>query len=214
MADPNYIKRIQVMRERNILSRTKGKPLIFRENQVIDLLMANKIPAQMQHCILKVFPKMQGSGHEKFISAVNICAAVFQKYGYMKPGVTTLTGKGLRNNMRHRLEVDAGRKKSQYDALKNGLWRGYLDRREKELQTKKRGEQASPMSNIGRQPSPATKTVLAAPPSTNVTQARGPVTSTAAPVPPGKAAPGKGEPAMPKGKLNPVNRLLKTFEDE
>jgi hypothetical protein len=180
MADPNYIIRIQNIRERNILSRTKGKPLIFSENQIIDLMLQNKIPTQMQHCILKVFPKMQGTEHEKFVSASNICAAVFQRYGYMQPGSTVLTGKGMRNNTRHRLELDAGAKRSNYEALKNRLWRGYLDRRDRTLKQKKRNESAiaSPSSNIAKQPQQLTKAILPGTPSTNIIKAKGVTTST------------------------------------
>jgi hypothetical protein len=189
MANANYIKRIQDIRERNILSRTKGKPLIFNEGQIIDLMMQNLIPTCMQHCILKVFPKMSGSEHEKFISAVNICAAVFQKYGYMKPGVTILSGKGVRNNTRHRLEVDAGAKHASYDNLKIRLWRGYLDRRDRALKAKKHIESiaASPHSNVVTQPPPSIRVQPIATPQTNiigvkpltsVLKPRGPTSST------------------------------------
>jgi hypothetical protein len=180
MADPNYIKRIQDIRERNVLSRTKGKPLIFNENQIIDLLLKSGIPTCMQHCIIKVFPKMQGSRHEKFISAFNICAAVFQRYGYMQHGRTVLTGKGVRNNTRHRLELDAGVKRSNYEALKNELWRGYLDRRERVLRQQKKNEStvASPSSNIAKQPQQMTLPILPGTPSTNIIKAKGVTTST------------------------------------
>lgn len=177
---PNYLIRMQQIRERNVLSRTKGKPLIFNESQLIDLMLQNKIPTCMQHCIIKVFPKMQGTEHEKFISAGNICAAVFQKYGYMKAGVTILTGKGLRNNTRHRLELDAGTKHAQYEALKTRLWRAFLDRRQRSLQQQKRIESmaAMPSTNIAKTMGPTIKPTMPATPSTNVIKAKGPVSST------------------------------------
>lgn len=180
MSDPNYIKRIQLIRERNVLSRTKGKPLIFNETQIIDLMLQNKIPTCMQHCCLKVFPKMAGSEHEKFISAINICGAVFQKYGYMRVGSTVLTGKGIRNNSRHRLELDAGSKRAVYEALKNRLWRGYLDRRQRNLTQQKRIEStiASPATNVAKSMQPVIKAPLVATPSTNVIGVRGPTLST------------------------------------
>jgi hypothetical protein len=177
----NFITRLQNIRERNILSRTKGKPLIFNENQLIDLMLQNKIPTCMQHCIIKVFPKMQGTEHEKFISAGNICAAVFQKYGYMKANSTVLTGRGLRNNTRHRLELDAGTKHAQYEALKNRLWRSFLDRRQRSLQQQKRIESmaAQPSTNISKPiMEPTIKPSMQATPSTNVIKAKGPVSST------------------------------------
>ena len=77
--------------------------------------------------------KVQGSEHEKFISSFNICGAVFQKYGYMKAGGTTLTGKGMRNNTRHRLEVESGAKNGSYRTIEGRLWSSYIDRRKREL---------------------------------------------------------------------------------
>lgn len=174
-----FIARIQNIRERNILSRTKGKPLIFSENELIDLMLQNKIPTCMQHCILKVFPKMEGTEHEKFISAGNICASVFQKYGYMKASSTVLTGKGLRNNYRHRLELDAGSKASAYKNLQDRLWRNFLDRRQRSLQQQKRSESiAPPASNVAKMSEPTIKPTMPATPSTNIIKAKDPVTST------------------------------------
>ena len=167
MADPNYIKRIQAIREKNVLSRTKGKPLLFRELQIIDLLIQNKIPTCMQHCCLKVMPKMMGSDHEKFISAINICAAVFQKHGYMQLGSTVLTGKGMRNNTRHRLEVDAGRKSGSYKSIVDRLWRAYMDRRVRE-----RNESMAPPSQKKVLTGAGTQPTTQAPPTINVGQTK------------------------------------------
>jgi hypothetical protein len=181
MSDPNYIKRIQLIRERNVLSRTKGKPLIFNENQIIDLMLQNKIPTCMQHCCLKVFPKMAGTEHEKFISAINICAAVFQKYGYMRVGSTVLSGRGMRNNTRHRLELDAGTKHSQYEGLKSRLWRAFIDRRQRGLVQQKKLESmaAAPATNVVKQGmQPTIQATLPATPSTNIIQAKGPTLTT------------------------------------
>ena len=148
-AFPNYIKRIQDIRNRNILSRTKGKPLIFPENQMLDLIYQRKVPTQMQHAILKIMQKVQGTEHERFVSAFNIGGAVFIKHGYQRPASTSLTGKGMRNNTRHRLEHDAGWKKSRYDALVARLWRGYLERKE-QVAIAKPVLDATPKSNVGK----------------------------------------------------------------
>lgn len=136
--DPNYIRRIRDIRRRNVEARAKGVPLIFQEEAMIDLMLRNKVPTQMQHCVIKVHSKVQGTAQERFISAFNICAATFIRYGYQQPRSTTLTGKGMRNNLQHRREPDAGWKKDRYNWLVNSLWRGYLERRSKELASKRR----------------------------------------------------------------------------
>lgn len=123
--EANYIKRIQAIRERNIKARAK-KALIFNENQMLDIISQNKVPTQMQHCIIKVMDKVPGSEHERFLSAFNICGAVFGKNGYQKPNTTILTSKGLQNNLRHRREVDAGAKTAKYKAIEQKLWANYL----------------------------------------------------------------------------------------
>ena len=136
--DPNYLKRIRDIRRRNVESRTKGVPLLFQEEAMIDLMLRNKVPTEMQHCVIKVHSKVKGTEHERYISAFNICAATFIKYGYQQPRSMTLTGKGMRNNLQHRREPDAGWKADRYKWLVNRLWRGYLERREKELASKRR----------------------------------------------------------------------------
>jgi hypothetical protein len=135
LADPNYLKRISDIRERNILSRA-GKALIFRESEMIDLISQNKVPTQMQHCIIKVMPKMSGPEKEQFISAFNICGAVFQKHGYQKPRSTILTGKGLQNNLRHRREDGGGIKTSNYKSIEQRLWAAQVFRAEKDKEKK------------------------------------------------------------------------------
>lgn len=127
MADLNYIQRMKDIRERNILLRA-GKALIFSEDQMVDLIAAKKVPTQMQHCIIKVMQKMPGNDKERFISAFNICGAVFQNHGYQQPGTTTLTPKGLQNNLRHRREVDGGTKSSNYRSIEQRLWAPSVDR--------------------------------------------------------------------------------------
>lgn len=136
--DPNYLKRMREIRRRNVEARAKGVPLLFQEEGMIDLMLRNKVPTQMQHCIIKVHQKVQGSEQERFISAFNICAATFIKWGYQQPRSMTLTGKGMRNNMQHRREPDAGWKADRYRWLVNRLWRGYLERRDKELKSRKK----------------------------------------------------------------------------
>lgn len=132
MALPAYLQRIIRVRHQNILRHSKGVALIFPEEDVIAMManMSRPVNTSMQHCVLKVFPKMKGSDHEKFISAFNICAATFTKHGYMSKGVQslTLTSKGMQNNLRHRLEVHAGTKYNNYISLVNKLWKVYIDK--------------------------------------------------------------------------------------
>jgi len=114
MAEPkNLMSREQRIREKNILNRA-GKALIFNEPKILDLVMNRKVPNQMQHCIIKVQKKMGGTDKEAFVSAFNICQAVFQNYGYQYPDTTTLTSKGLQNNMRHRREIGNSAKESRF----------------------------------------------------------------------------------------------------
>lgn len=144
MADPTYILRIQQIRDKNVRARAKGKDLTFTEVGMIDIMRQNKVPVCMKHCVIKVFLKVAGADQEKFLSAFNICGAVFKKNGYMGPNVSganpaqtqyviTLTGKGMRNNTRHRLEKEGGKKNSEYNALQSRLWQGYIDRRNRDL---------------------------------------------------------------------------------
>lgn len=114
MAEPkNLLSREQKIREKNILNRA-GKALIFNEPKILELMLNRKVPTQMQHCIIKVQQKMAGTDKEAFVSAFNICQAVFQNHGYQYPDSTTLTSKGLQNNMRHRREVGNSMKEARF----------------------------------------------------------------------------------------------------
>ena len=85
--EPNYIRRLAKARTRRIEKRV-GKPMIFSEEAMLQLLIDRKVPTMVQHCILKVKKKVSGSDHEKFISAFNICGWVFQHYGYLRKSNT------------------------------------------------------------------------------------------------------------------------------
>jgi hypothetical protein len=115
-----------------MLRHSRGVALIFPEEEVIAQLanMSRPVNTSMQHCVLKVFPKMGGTSEEKFLSAYNICSATFIKHGYMmktQDGLS-LTAKGMQNNLRHRREVAAGAKNSNFISLVNKLWAVYIDK--------------------------------------------------------------------------------------
>lgn len=104
--EPNYVRRIARVRTKRIEKRV-GKPMIFSEEAMLQLLMDRKVPTMVQHCILKVKDKVDGTPHEKFISAFNICGWVFQHYGYLSKSNTkmAMTGKGVKRNLRHQRET-------------------------------------------------------------------------------------------------------------
>jgi hypothetical protein len=112
----NLLSREQKIRQKRIEQRA-GKALIFDEPKILDLITNRKVPAQMQHCIIKVQKKMDGTKKEAFISAFNICQSVFQNYGYQVPQTTTLTANGLKNNMRHRREIGNSSKESNFRSM-------------------------------------------------------------------------------------------------
>jgi hypothetical protein len=94
----------------------------------------------------------------------------------MQSGSTVLTGKGMRNNTRHRAEVDAGSKRSRYEAMKQRLWNGYLQRRESNLRQKQQQEALAPQQNVLQgvhQPQQPQGVQPVATPSTNVIKAKG-----------------------------------------
>jgi len=128
MATPNYIQRFKDIRRQRVLSRAKGVPLRYEEDEMLKHISNNKVPTQMKHCVIAVEPKMQGTPHERYLSAFNICAAVFEKHGYQTPSTMGLTGKGLRNNMQHRREPDASFKNQRFDFLSKRLWQGHINR--------------------------------------------------------------------------------------
>lgn len=134
----NYIEREKQIRERNVRARAGGKALILSEDKIVDIIADRRMPTEMQHCIIKVLPKVSGSDKERFIAATNICQAVFQKNGYQTNGDTTLTPKGLKNNLRHRREVDNGFKESRYRAIEQRLWGGSVSRRLQERKDAKK----------------------------------------------------------------------------
>lgn len=117
-----YLDRFKKIREKRILRRA-GKPLIFDEDRMVQALVDREVPTMMQHCILRVYPKVPGNDKERFLSAFNICAAVFQNHGYMRARSFTMTGKGTKNNGRHQREADASAKRNRYMAMVNRLWR-------------------------------------------------------------------------------------------
>lgn len=122
-------------REKNIEKRV-GKALMWNETQIVDYLATDKVPTQMQHCILKVRDKVQGTDQEKFISAFNICGAVFTRNGYQQSNSMTLTSKGLRNNMMHRREIEAGEKRARYVSIVQRLYGPAIEDLKKEQDQK------------------------------------------------------------------------------
>lgn len=126
-----YYDRFARIRERRLRQQAGGKKLIFGEEEMLNHIRTNKVPAMMQHCILKVYKKTKGTDKEKFLGAYNICAAVFQNNGYMRKDDTMLTGKGIKNNRRHQQEKMAGYKKTKYRSLVQRIWSSSLRRIEK-----------------------------------------------------------------------------------
>lgn len=122
-----YLMRFARIREKRILKRIGGTPLIFDEMRMLEALVDREVPTMMQHCILRVVKKVPGTEKEKFISAFNICAAVFQKNGYMYSRSFKMTGKGSKNNMRHQREKEASLKRSRYMSLVSRLWRKSME---------------------------------------------------------------------------------------
>lgn len=121
--EANYVRRIAKARTRRIEKRV-GKPMIFTEEAMLQLLRERKVPTMVQHCILKVTKKVKGSQHEKFVSAFNICGWVFQTYGYIRKSNTQmpLTGKGVKRNRQHQREKESSKKFSEYNSLVRRLW--------------------------------------------------------------------------------------------
>lgn len=121
--DANYVRRMAKIRTARIEKRV-GKPMIFTEEAMLQLLIDRKVPTMVQHCILKVKEKVKGSPHERFISAFNICGWVFQTYGYLRKSeeAMPITGKGVKRNRQHQREKGAGKKFSDYNGLVRKLW--------------------------------------------------------------------------------------------
>lgn len=138
--EPNYVRRIAKARTRRIEKRV-GKPMIFSEEAILNLLMQRKVPTMVQHCILKVKEKVKGSPHERFISAFNICGWVFQHYGYLRKSNTDMpmTGKGVQRNRRHQREKQSAKKFNDYNSLVRKLWGPSVTALKKE-KPKKKGE--------------------------------------------------------------------------
>ena len=133
-----YLDRFKKIRQKRILKRAGGKDLIFDEERMIRAHVDREVPVMMQHCILKVYKKMRGGDKERYISAFNICAAVFQKNGYMKKKSFKMTGKGETNNDRHSTEKKASEKRGKYLRLTNRLWRVPMARLERERAEKEK----------------------------------------------------------------------------
>jgi hypothetical protein len=153
-AQKNLIAREKQIRQQRIEARA-GSRLIYTEDAMINLILLKRINTSMQHCVIKVMTKVQGGEKDKFLSAFNICGAVFEKYGYQKSGEMRLTSKGLRNNMRHRSEVDAGFKESRYDSLQERVWGASLRRAAEE----KRNPPPKDSPPGGKPPGGSSKTV-------------------------------------------------------
>jgi len=126
-----YLNRFKKIRAERIRRRA-GKDLIFDEDTMIGHLANDAVPTMMQHCVLQVRKKVEGNEHEKYISAYNICASVFQKYGYMKNESLVMTSKGTKNNNRHKKEKEAAGKKSKFLALTRRLWKKSIERYKEE----------------------------------------------------------------------------------
>jgi len=163
----NFYDRFKQIRAQRVASRAKGVPLRYNEDEMLEKLKEAMIPTQMKHCVIAVEPKMAGTPHERYLSAFNICAAVFEKNGYQQPKTMNLTGKGLRNNMQHRREPDAGFKNSRFDFLTKRLWQGHLNRLAEAAARRKKEKQKPAQSNakpnttntktIGVKPKPGSK---------------------------------------------------------
>lgn len=119
-----YLERFKKIRAWRLKKKAGGRRLIFDEDRMVQALLDREVPTMMQHCILRVYKKASGgSDRERFLSAFNICAAVFQKNGYMQGGSFTMTGKGMNNNRRHQREADASAKRTNFASMANRLWR-------------------------------------------------------------------------------------------
>lgn len=139
--EPNYIRRLARARTKRIEKRV-GKPMIFTEEAMLQLLIDRKVPTMVQHCVLKVKEKVQGSPHEKFISAFNICGWVFQHYGYLRSSNTQMpiTGKGVKRNRQHQREKVAGKKQADFNNLVRKLWGPNMAGLKKEQTKKEKGD--------------------------------------------------------------------------
>ena len=103
---------------------TKGgkKPPIFTVAQMMEHMRKKVIPTMVQHCILKVYPKISGGRRGKFHGAYNICVATFGKYGYLKNRSITKTGKGQLRYRLHQRERMRGRKRRMYENMVDKLF--------------------------------------------------------------------------------------------
>lgn len=127
----NYHDRLVKRREKRVVKKASGKDLIFNEFEMLDFIRGNQVPVMVQHCILKVYRKMRGSGRERFLSAFNICSAVFQNNGYLWEGRLKMSGKGVKRNRMHQREKEASSKRGKYKRMIDVLWRSALNRQER-----------------------------------------------------------------------------------
>lgn len=132
MEKKRFWERSRTIREKKVRRRAGGKDLIHDETAMMEHITKNKVPIMMQHCIIKVQKKMGGSGREKFLSAYNICSAVFQNGDYLAKDEMRMTGKGLKNNRRHQRERNASIKKVKYKTIVERLWGPTIRRMRKE----------------------------------------------------------------------------------
>lgn len=127
----NYHARLAALRMARVRRRA-GKELIHNEEDMLDLIARNKVPVMVQHCVLKVMPKVGGNDREKFLSAFNICSATFSKHGYTQRNSMAMTGAGVKRNRRHQREKEASTKKTRYNNLVDRLWRAAIKRQQTE----------------------------------------------------------------------------------
>jgi hypothetical protein len=146
MQTSNFFKRLRDLRQTRIEKRV-GRALIVPEEEMLDYISSRKVPTMMQHCILKVNKKVDGTPTEKFISAFNICTACFRRYGYMRSAMT-MTGRGVKRNRRHQREKEASSKKSRYNSLVNKLWVSSLRRFRQDKKEAAQAERSKRSKNL------------------------------------------------------------------
>lgn len=132
------MQRNRVKRHAGIVGRVGD--LIFDENKMLEQILDRKVPTMMQHCVIKVMPKLEGTDRVAFIGAYNICSSVFMKYGYVRKNSVNfkMTAKGVANNRRHQREKEASRKKARWDSLVKRLWQNAMNEIKQQRKERKR----------------------------------------------------------------------------
>jgi hypothetical protein len=112
------LKKLHEAKKKKVIKKAKKHVPKIPFAEMVLLLRKKKVPTMVQHCILKVYPKMHGNQLQRFHKAYNICVAVFQKHGYMfESSPTKMTGKGVSRNRKHQRETISGRKSRLFDAV-------------------------------------------------------------------------------------------------